>query len=195
MRRSLKFKRNDEDFRLEQRELNELAQWHEQQEIDLYFGDQSGFSLIPTVPYGWQKIGEQRLLPSQHSARHNVFGLLSRDQVLWAYNFKSSIDSAAVIACLDDFSMNLRRTTVLVMDNASIHHSAAFRLQIPEWESRGLVIYNIPPYCPELNLIEKLWRLVKYHWLPLSAYQNMETLDRSLSDVFGQVGKTLRIAL
>lgn len=195
MRRSLKFKRNNEEFRLAKRELNELVQWHEQEEIDLYFGDQSGFSLIPTVPYGWLKVGEQTLLPSQHSPRHNVFGLLSRDQHLWTYQFDRPINSAAVIACLDDFSTHLRRTTVLVMDNASIHHSHAFRQRIPEWESQGLVIYHIPPYCPELNLIETLWRLIKHHWLPLSAYKNMDTLKKSLNDVFDQVGSSLKIAL
>jgi hypothetical protein len=33
-----------------------------------------------------------------------------------------------------------------------------------------LIIKYLPPYSPELNLIEILWRFMKYYWLPFSAY-------------------------
>jgi hypothetical protein len=42
------------------------------------------------------------------------------------------------------------------------------------------VIYLLPAYSPELNLIEILWRMIKYHWLPLKAYESFKDLMRSL---------------
>jgi transposase len=32
-----------------------------------------------------------------------------------------------------------------------------------------LIIKYLPPYSPELNLIEILWRRIKYTWLPFSS--------------------------
>ena len=51
---------------------------------------------------------------------------------------------------------------MLVMDNASIHTSAIFQDQLPKWEQQGLDIFYLPAYSPELNLIEILWRFMKY---------------------------------
>ena len=39
---------------------------------------------------------------------------------------------------------------------------------MPKWVKRGLIIKYLPPYSPELNLIEILWRFMKYDWLPFS---------------------------
>jgi hypothetical protein len=45
--------------------------------IDLFFGDEAGFSLNLNVPYGWQFPGEPiRILP-QRSKRINVLGFMN----------------------------------------------------------------------------------------------------------------------
>ncbi len=70
-----------------------------------------------------------------------------------------------------------------------------FEEQVETWEKRGLVMYYLPPYIPELNLIETLWRVIKYHRLPLTAYRNKTTPRESLNGVFLQVGKLLRLTI
>ncbi|MBK8783369.1 MAG: transposase [Anaerolineales bacterium] len=45
---------------------------------------------------------------------------------------------------------------VLVMDNVSYHKSSAALAALSLFEHRLLVIW-LPPYCPELNLIERYW--------------------------------------
>ena len=37
----------------------------------------------------------------------------------------------------------------------------------------------LPPYSPELNLIEILWRRIKYTWLPFSAYACLNALSEA----------------
>jgi len=37
-------------------------------------------------------------------------------------------------------------------------------------EKKGLIIRSLPTYCLELNLIEILWRFIKYDWRTESAY-------------------------
>src|SRR5437667_1700649 len=54
---------------------------------------------------------------------------------------------------------------------------------MPSWKKQGLIIKYLPPYAPELNLIEILWRRIKYTWLPFSAYACLNALIEALEDI------------
>ncbi len=69
------------------------------------------------------------------------------------------------------FSQQIKKPTTLVIDNASTHTSHEFNDILKGWKGKGLTIYRIPPYSPELNIIEMVWRKIKYEWLPFSAYE------------------------
>jgi transposase len=191
MRKSLKDKRDETKFRKGQVEVQRLEALHDLGEIDLFFCDESGFSLTPTVPYGWQPVGATIELPSSRSPRLNTFGFLDRDHRFASYTVEGNIDSGIVISCIDEFSQTLTKRTVVVIDNASVHTSKAFEARIPEWKKKGLTFYKLPPYCPELNLIERLWKMIKYHWLPLNAYASFNSLREALASTLFQIGRTL----
>lgn len=53
---------------------------------------------------------------------------------------------------------------------ASIHTAKIVQTKQEEWKAKGLTLYFIPPYCPELNLIERLWLELKYRWLDHPSY-------------------------
>jgi hypothetical protein len=54
--------------------------------------------------------------------------------------FEQSVDSSVVIACFKAFRKTLKKKTVVVMDNASIHRSEEFAAYIPRWKKNGLFI-------------------------------------------------------
>jgi transposase len=54
-------------------------------------------------------------------------------------------------------------------------------------------VHFLPPYCPELNRIEILWRKIKYDWLPFSAYTSFAALKAALLDIFSNVGSKYQI--
>jgi len=58
-----------------------------------------------------------------------------------------------------------------------------FEDRIPYWKKQGLIIKYLPPYSPELNLIEILWLRIKYTWLPFSAYACLNALIEALEDI------------
>jgi transposase len=58
-----------------------------------------------------------------------------------------------------------------------------------EWEEQDVLIFFLPPYSPELNLIEILWRRIKYQWIPFDAYLSFQNLKERLSFVLNNVGK------
>ena len=73
-----------------------------------------------------------------------------------------------VVECFEQFSQQLKKKAYVFLDNASINKSREFIRHMPKWVKRGLIIKYLPPYSPELNLIEILWRFMKYDWLPFS---------------------------
>jgi len=59
VRKSLKGKRNQEDFERSKEMINQLVESYKAGEINLRYFDESGFSLVSNVPYAWQKKGRK----------------------------------------------------------------------------------------------------------------------------------------
>jgi transposase len=64
----------------------------------------------------------------------------------------------------------------------------------PIWKKKNIHIFNLPPYSPELNRIETLWRFMKYQWIPFDAYASFENLRQSVNDILSNVGKQFTIS-
>ncbi|WP_052566997.1 transposase [Candidatus Magnetobacterium casense] len=77
----------------------------------------------------------------------------------------------------------------LVIDNASPHKSKSFEENIPKWEAKGLKIFYLPPYSPKMNLIEILWRFMKYEWINFSAYKSWNHLVDYIDGVLNNFGQ------
>jgi transposase len=177
-----------EEYADKQAQLETLKQLEDQGELDLYYLDETGFCLIPYIPYGWQPIGQTLEIFSRRSQRLNVLGLMNRRNHLEAYVSTQSITSEVVIACIDTFFPQVNQRTVIVMDQASIHTSDAIRDKLEEWQQRNIEIFELPSYSPELNLIEILWRFIKYEWIEISAYRSWQSLVDYVEKVLREFG-------
>lgn len=193
MRKSHKDKRNQEDFECTQAELATLHQQEAAGQRDVYYFDEAGFSLTPEVPYAWQAAGETIEIPAQRSPRLNVLGFCNKQLDFHATTIQGWVDSEIVIACFDRFCDTINKPTTVILDNASIHTSAKFKDKLEKWTVRGLTVKYLPTYSPELNLIEIVWRFIKYHWLPLSAYASFKNLKLELQNVLDGIGSEYQI--
>jgi len=72
IRKSMKNKRNQEEFEAAQLEIQELKEQHKNEELELWGWYETGFVGQPSVPYAWQPIGETIEVPSERSKRLNV---------------------------------------------------------------------------------------------------------------------------
>jgi len=150
--------------------------------------------LDPSIPYAWQPQGETLEIPAAKGQRLNVLGFFNTDNELTPFCVEGRVTSDLVIGCFDLFCETIIRKTVVIIDNAPIHKSQAFQDKIPLWEQKGLFLYFLPGYSPELNLIEILWRFIKYWWLPFSAYLDFQTLVEAVEDILMKVGSKYKIA-
>jgi transposase len=177
------------EYKEKEAELEELKRQDDRGEINLVYVDESGFSLSPYVPYAWQEKGDEIIVSAQKSQRINVLGFLNRKNDLDTYIFECNIDSNIVITCIDNFCDKQVEPTVLVIDNASIHTSNKILNKQEEWKEKGLTIFFLPKYSPELNIIEILWRFIKYHWLEIDAYESWENLVESVEYILRNFGE------
>ena len=193
MRNWLKTERDEGLFRFFEAELKLLKELDEQDEIDLVFMDEVGFSLHPTVPYAWQPIGKRIGLPAQRGKNLTVMGCFQLDHTFEAYLFEGPMNAEAVKASIEHFVTTINKKTIMILDQASIHTSNLIKEQIPKWRQKGLYLQFLPAYSPELNLIEILWKNIKHHWLPQQAYKSLEELKQYLFDIFRNLRKEYRI--
>ncbi len=176
-------------YKQKKEELEELRKQDDRGEIDLRYVDETGFCLTSYVPYAWQEKGETIIVKTQRSKRLNALGFLNRRNDLEVYLFERSINSDVVIACIDKFCETLEKKTVLVVDNSSIHTSHALLDKLEEWKEKGLTLFFLPTYSPELNIIESLWRFIKYYWLEIDAYESWERLVESVEYILKNFGE------
>ena len=140
-------------------------------------------------------VGIEGGLPAQaHSRRLSVLGFLSRRGRLHSFGTQEKVTAQFVIECVEALLPALSCPTILVLDNATVHRSKMVQAKRKEWKRKGLRLLFLPPYCPHLNLIETLWRQVKYRWLWPTAYQNFATLRQSVTDILAQVGTKYRLS-
>ena len=195
-RRRLKKSAKPEELKEKIPKLKILFQLQQHQLIDLYFGDESGFSLTPSVPYGWQPIGIQWSFPTQKKHIQNTLGLLNvsnKHLVTYSTKPKQMVNTEFIIDSLDDFAQLINKPTVIVLDNAPWHTSKAFRKRINYWNQNDLYIFHLPRYCPHLNLIETLWRKIKYEWLRTKDYNSKTALKKRLDYIFANFGSLFDI--
>ena len=179
-RKSVAGKPNPVEYEQKRDLLKKLLLVEQHGLIDLYFTDESGFSLTPSIPYGWQPTGKQRTIRSSSAKVLNIFGLLSNQGKLITYARKENTNSDYVIACINDLCSKITRLTVLVLDNASWHTSEKIQGMLQQWAEKDLYLIFLPPYSPHLNLIETLWRKMKREWLKPEDYESAATLKKAI---------------
>lgn len=173
--------------------IGELETLSHAGQIELYYGDESGVSLEPCVPYGWQFSDEAVAMPSAKGKGINCFGLFTRSNKSVAAVSENPINAEFVIEQVEQLSFSIEKITVVVLDNARIHTGKKMKERIGYWQRRGLFIFYLPTYSPHLNIAETVWRKLKYEWLAASDYEDGQRLRYSVKQILNEFGKSLRI--
>ncbi len=80
---------------------------------------------------------------------------------------------------------------VIVLDNASLHRNAALRQALSDRRKRNVYLYYLPPYSPELNAVEPVFRTVKHLDLPERRYRTAADLEAAVDAAFARVEATV----
>jgi putative transposase len=81
---------------------------------------------------------------------------------------------------------------VVVLDNASIHTSKVIRQARHGLAASGIFLYFLPPYSPELNQVEPVFRQVKHQEIPQRSFTTRAGLREAVVIGFDNFGRRLR---
>ena len=178
--------------------------------IDLWYLDESGFA--PTLPagYTWARRGARALVRDEppRGRRLNVLGALAvggaAPGLVWTEP-AGRLDGAAFLEFVwrqvaglpappDELPAGYRRARpcVVVLDNASAHVSKLLKAARPALEAAGVTLSYLPPYSPELNRIEELWRHAKHEELPARSYRTLDDLRAAVAGALNDHAAALR---
>ena len=108
------------------------------------------------TPYGIRCAGKYNW---HAKTRFNVIGAMNASCLLTVSLFDSSINTEVFSAWIEpDLLPKLPPHGVIVMDNATFHHSTRIRQLI---EDAGHFLEYLPTYSPDLNPIEHKWAQAK----------------------------------
>jgi hypothetical protein len=163
--------------------------------IDLWFLDQSGFA--PTLPTGsgWGRLGRRLVVPYEapQGRRVNAVGAYApyapaSPRLVFETRCRGEgrYDAAAHLAFVRRLAgapgdgPRRTRPCLVVLDNYSVHHSRAVTDAVPALAADDIHFCFLPPYSPELNPIEPLWRQVKYHDIPERSHPTETALQAAV---------------
>ncbi|WP_157652061.1 transposase [Burkholderia ubonensis] len=174
---------------MKQATLDKLQQAARENAIRLLYLDEAGFCGSPPVQRSWSPRGLPHEIEPNTHCRRSVLGALDYGANLLIHaTHARSIKGPTVVRFIDDLlAVDDDRPTVIVLDNASIHHGIDEATR-DRWliDHKAVLIYP-PAYSPELNKIEIVWRQLKYRWRRFVTWTK-ETIDAELADLLAGYG-------
>ncbi len=149
--------------------------------INLYFQDESRFGLLTVLRRMITAKGIKPIAPFLHRFDNlylfGAFSPITGDSSLLEMPHCNSETFQVFINHLS--GQNPSEFKILILDNGAFHHAKS--LDIPD----NMAFIFLPPYSPELNPAEKMWRYFKDR-VSMVAYNSLEQLQKQLSEIIKQ---------
>lgn len=102
---------------------------------------------------------------------------------------RGSIGAEQVCELFREIHRRCRKPITVVLDNASYHRAAAVRELA---KALNIELLYLPPYSPNLNLIERVWKLVKKLALNARTLDDFEQFSASITETIATLETTRR---
>lgn len=156
----------------------------------LYFVDGMHPAYTGHPAFGWVRRGVDRELKSNHGRVNvNINGALSWPDRTVVHLEADKITSEAMIMLFDRLAARHPAASAIsvVLDNASYNRSAAIKAYLARDGCRIRLVY-LPAYSPNLNLIERLWLLLKKTTLWNEHHATFAQFKAAIDGFFGTLG-------
>ena len=127
------------------------------------------------------------LITAERGKRLNVLGALISNGTLFTAKFWETTTAAAFGGFLGLLLECSGKPLTVILDNASIHKAKEIQPLLALLKGKGLTLYFLPPYSPELNRIEKLWHKMKYEWMAFKA-RSAALLEADVTEILDGFG-------
>lgn len=152
----------------------------------LYFMDGVHPQYTPVVSYGWIKKGEDKALKTTAwQPRLNINGVINIDTLEMVVTYEKIIDRESTKRLLSKMREEQPRGQIIIIcDKARYYDHEEVRKHAKQLNIR--IIY-LPPYSPNLNLIERVWLYFKKMTVYNRFYPTFEEFKHACQHFFDHV--------
>lgn len=127
----------------------------------IYFMDATHPHHNPVLGRGWIRRGIECMIPSNTGRdRLNINGAIELENMRPVVRFDASINAASTVALFEQIEQHHpdAKRIYIICDNARYYRSKDVGRFL---ESSKIELIFLPPYSPNLNLIERFWKFFK----------------------------------
>jgi len=158
----------------------------------IVFEDEASFRQTPTLHATWSRRGQQPQVPTR-GERHTqkIFGAVRLDNAKFTYLHQEDyFQWETYLAFIDQVLLPAfyRRghRVYLIQDNASYHKKKESYDYFAK-HRRHLEVFQLPPYWPELNAQERIWKYTRQRATHNRYFESPTELRHTLFDTFENV--------
>ena len=152
------------------------------QDIEVLFADESEAHTHPPLTKVWAKVGERARVPAAgNDEKVTVFGgwNFRTQRLMWYVCERKNSEEFLVFLRQLLEGKSPGKKYIVVLDNAGYHRANKVE-EFFERHEGEIEPFWLPPYSPELNLIEYVWGYLKEHVTNNYFFGNMDRLMEAL---------------
>ena len=192
-RYSLRHKRNELAFRAAQAKIETMRAQAASGEITLAYVDEAGFSQIHPNRSAWTPKGERHLIEATRGKPLNVLAARLSTGGLFSAKLWQPTTAGLFVGFLGLLAEHVGKALTVILDNASIHKAKEIKPHLKFLAEKGVTLYFLPPYSPELNRIQRLWRKMKYTWMSPKC-RDSKSLEADVEEILSNFGSKYEFA-
>ncbi len=172
--------KKQEDFIKEYNELLATTPTDE----PILFGDGVHPTMATKISYGWIKKGEDKTISTTASrTRINLMGAINLENMQVDIEKYETINSESMIEFFDLLKRSYSNAPKIhiILDRGPYNISA---LTHKNAEERNIIIHLLPPYSPNLNPIERLWKVMNEYSRNNKVFSSAKEFKQQVMDFF-----------
>lgn len=132
-------------------------------------------------------MGERHLVEAVRGKRLNVLAAMLSTGELISSSYWQTTTAELFAGFLGLLREKIGKPLIVILDNASIHRAKLIQPAIELLRTKGLFLYFLPPYSPELNRIERLWHKIKHTWMAVKC-RTAQELESDINEILSNFG-------
>jgi transposase len=161
----------------------------------ILFGDGVHPTMATKISYGWIRTGKDKLIKTSASrTRVNIFGSLNLEDMSLVSTAHETIDSSAMEVHFKKMREQYPQASRihLIVDQGSYNKSKETRASADKYK---ITLHYLPPYSPNLNPIERLWKVmneqIRNNRFFASAKEFRDSIDNFLKVEWSNISQSM----
>jgi transposase len=160
------------------------------QKAMILFGDEASFALWGSLSYTWAIKGQQPVVETNGNRKNlKVFGMIDYfSGKLFTQTVEGRLNGKSYISFLRKVLRESTGKIIVIQDGARYHTSKEVKGFASENNDR-LCTYRLPPYSPDFNPIEQVWRKIKRGFTHNVFFEDYDELTATIKKALRKLKK------